>query len=162
MYIKIVSKASALFYHTTLVGHGLGPSPWSFTQPLTSAHSLLHPSFPSLTVVVKEKCGVVVRRRSKSRYLSNKLNSLCKLIMDGFKNPDSQIIKVARNLFQKNKKGKVLQSSARKSALNIFIRLKDENPNATIKSIVDRASELTGVSASTHPLFQDNMKAWLV
>ncbi|GBM63347.1 hypothetical protein AVEN_51369-1 [Araneus ventricosus] len=69
--------------------------------------------------------------------------------MDGFKNPDSQIIKVARNLFQKNKKGKVLQSSARKSALNIFIRLKDENPNATIKSIVDRASELTGVSAST-------------
>ncbi|GBO17964.1 hypothetical protein AVEN_81248-1 [Araneus ventricosus] len=69
--------------------------------------------------------------------------------MDGFKNPDSQIIKVARNLFQKNKKGKVLQSSARKSALNIFIRLKDENPNATIKSIVDRASELTGLSAST-------------
>lgn len=65
MYIKKFSKASS----AALLPHNPDRpwlSPWSFTQPLTSAHSLLHPSFPSLTVVVKEKCGVVVRRRSKS------------------------------------------------------------------------------------------------
>lgn len=69
--------------------------------------------------------------------------------MDNLTNNDSNLLKATRKLFHKNKKGKILQSTARKSALNTFIRLRDENPQESLRSILKRASELTGISPRT-------------
>ena len=52
-------------------------------------------------------------------------------------------------LFTASKRGKPLTSGARRNILNVYSRLREENPESTITDITEKTAELTGSSPAT-------------
>lgn len=51
-----------------------------------------------------------------------------------------------RKYFKPNKKGEVIHRQARQIILNVYAKVKDENPNYTVAACAERAANLAGVS----------------
>ncbi|GFW44304.1 uncharacterized protein TNCV_1747331 [Trichonephila clavipes] len=53
------------------------------------------------------------------------------------------------SLYTPSKRGISIRSGARKNVMNVYSRLREENPLESINGIVRKVSELTGVSKRT-------------
>lgn len=54
-----------------------------------------------------------------------------------------------KTLFTPSQRGKSIRSAARKNILNVYSRLREENPDDTVSEIAKKTAQLTGVSKST-------------
>ncbi|GFX11573.1 uncharacterized protein TNCV_5141481 [Trichonephila clavipes] len=61
----------------------------------------------------------------------------------------SEIEMSPTTLYTPSKRGLSIRSGARKNVMNVYSRLREENPQESISGIVRKVSELTGVSKRT-------------
>ncbi|GFW64263.1 uncharacterized protein TNCV_2415141 [Trichonephila clavipes] len=61
----------------------------------------------------------------------------------------SEIEMSPTSLYTPSKRGISIRSGARKNILNVYSRLREENPQESLSEIVRKISELTGVSKTT-------------
>ena len=52
-------------------------------------------------------------------------------------------------LYTPSKRGKAIKSGARRNILNVYSRLREENPQDSINQVVEKVAQLTGVSERT-------------